>query len=123
MVSFELVLPNGTITTVDASTPELFFGLKGAGNKLGVVTQFVLKVDRVAPSVTRSDLILYFPHQTYPQGLVNGGITAYGPDQLAALAAATTNFQETNRDPNAQIITTFNGIEYINTAIDRKSVV
>ncbi|KAL8281107.1 hypothetical protein RQP46_006465 [Phenoliferia psychrophenolica] len=97
VVSFQLVLPNGTITTVDSTTPDLFFGLKGAGNKLGIVTQFVL--------------------ETYPQGPVNGGITAYGPDQLAALAAATTVFQETNQDKNAQIITTFNGIALVNGAI------
>lgn len=28
IVAYELVLPNGAITTVDSSTPDLFFGLK-----------------------------------------------------------------------------------------------
>ena len=43
VVSFQLVTPNGIIMTVTAAQPDLFFALKGAGNKLGIVTQFVLR--------------------------------------------------------------------------------
>ncbi|KAM0749230.1 FAD-binding domain-containing protein [Meredithblackwellia eburnea MCA 4105] len=96
--SFQVVLPNGTIATIDSSNPsDLFFGLKGAGNKLGIVTQFTLK--------------------TYPSAQINGGLKIYGPLQLAALANATSVFQETNKDPNAQVITTFNGLGGIGSAI------
>ncbi|KAL8279601.1 hypothetical protein RQP46_007914 [Phenoliferia psychrophenolica] len=97
VVSFTLVLPNGTITTVDASRPDLFFALKGAGNKLGIVTEFVLK--------------------TYPSTDINGGLKVFGPAQVGALAEAMTSFQTTNKDPKAQVIATFNGIGLINTAV------
>ncbi|KAL8279633.1 hypothetical protein RQP46_007946 [Phenoliferia psychrophenolica] len=82
VISFTLVLPNGTITTVDASRPDLFFALKGAGNKLGIVTQFVL--------------------ETYPSTEINGGLKVFALGQVGALADAMASFQTTNRDPKAQ---------------------
>lgn len=39
VVSFDLVLPNGTFVTVsDANYPEILFGLKGGLNNFGIVS-------------------------------------------------------------------------------------
>ncbi|KAH7103134.1 FAD-binding domain-containing protein [Auriculariales sp. MPI-PUGE-AT-0066] len=43
VVAYELVLTNGTIRTVTAADTDLFWALKGGGNKLGIVTKFTLK--------------------------------------------------------------------------------
>ncbi|KAK0229786.1 hypothetical protein EDD85DRAFT_123625 [Armillaria nabsnona] len=44
VLAYELVILNGEVTNVTASTdPDLFFSLKGGGNNFGVVTRFTLK--------------------------------------------------------------------------------
>lgn len=44
VVSFDLVLPDGTSTVVtQTSDPDLFFGLKGGGNNFGIITGVTLK--------------------------------------------------------------------------------
>lgn len=87
--SFNLVLPNGTITTVDSSTPDLFFALKGGLNRFGIVTSAVYKA--------------------HPQTNIYGGLNTYGTEQIPAVLNATTAFFEQNTDPKAQIITTLQG--------------
>ncbi|MDM4762583.1 LLM class flavin-dependent oxidoreductase [Galbitalea sp. SE-J8] len=48
VVAAELVLADGTVTRVDAdSDPELFWGIRGAGAALGIVTSFEFVVDAV----------------------------------------------------------------------------
>ncbi|KZT64214.1 FAD dependent oxidoreductase [Daedalea quercina L-15889] len=85
--AFELVLPNGTFTTVTASNPDLFWALKGGFNNFGIVTQFVL--------------------QAYPQGQVWGGsIIIIG--ETDAVKNATANFYANVTDPKASILTTLN---------------
>ncbi|KAL1857352.1 hypothetical protein Plec18170_003476 [Paecilomyces lecythidis] len=88
--SFNLVLPNGTITTVDSSQPDLFFALKGGLNRFGIVTSAVYKTHK------QSD-------QVY------GGLALYTPDQVPAVLNATVEFYKQNTDPKAQIITTLEG--------------
>ena len=90
VVEFNIVLPNGVITTVDSSQTELFFALKGGLNRFGVVTSIVLK--------------------TIPQNNhVYGGIQVYLDSAIPALLNATTKFWKENIDPKAQIILTVNG--------------
>ena len=48
---FNVVLPNGTTTTVDSSTPGHFFALKGGLNRFGIVTHAVYR------TAAQSDLI------------------------------------------------------------------
>jgi FAD/FMN-containing dehydrogenase len=44
VVSFDLVLPNGTFTTVsEKSDSDLFFGLKGGLNNFGIITGVTMK--------------------------------------------------------------------------------
>jgi FAD/FMN-containing dehydrogenase len=89
MVSYELVLPSGKITTVDStSNPDLFFALKGGLNKFGVVTTFTFKA--------------------YHQGTVWGGYATYTATNYSTIMAASSRFQLTNTDPKASFITTFN---------------
>ncbi|CCG85154.1 Predicted protein [Taphrina deformans PYCC 5710] len=90
VINYQLVLPNGTITTVDSSTPDLNFALKGGLNRFGIVTEMTLKA---VPQV----------------GNVYGGISLYSADQIPSLLNATEVFQRTNTDPKAQVIVTLNG--------------
>ncbi|TDL27762.1 FAD-binding domain-containing protein [Rickenella mellea] len=87
--AYELVLPNGTVTSVTAtSNPDLFFGLRGGFNNFGIVTKFTF--------------------QTFPQGQVWGGLITFTEGVLPQVNNATTKFATTNKDPKAGIITTYN---------------
>ncbi|KAI0794889.1 FAD-binding domain-containing protein [Abortiporus biennis] len=90
-LAIELVLPNGTISTVsETSHPDLFFGLKGGFNNFGIVTKFTFK--------------------TFPQDQVWGGTILITGDQLDKVVAATSKFSAEVNDPKAAIITTFNAL-------------
>ncbi|KAJ3278019.1 hypothetical protein HK104_002734 [Borealophlyctis nickersoniae] len=83
--SYELVLPNATITTVtEKSHPDLWFALRGGGDKFGIVTKFTLK--------------------TRPQTLVNFGLIFYGQSQIEKYFAAVADFTNNNKDPKAALI-------------------
>ncbi|KAI0088401.1 FAD dependent oxidoreductase [Irpex rosettiformis] len=88
-LSYELVFPNGTVSLVDSSNPDLLFALKGSAyNNYGIVTRFNFKA--------------------YPQGQVWGGLLTATADQLDAVNEATLNFSNNVTDPKAQIITAYN---------------
>ncbi|KAB8297807.1 hypothetical protein EYC80_001605 [Monilinia laxa] len=90
IISLTLVLPNGTITRVDSTKPDLFFALKGGLNRFGLVTSIVFK--------------------TVPQAhMVYGGVQFYGIDAVPDLITATNKFQQENTDPKAQVILTIDG--------------
>ncbi|KAK4164091.1 bifunctional solanapyrone synthase [Cladorrhinum sp. PSN259] len=91
VVQFNVVLPNGTITTASATqNPSLFFALKGGLNRFGVVTSAVLK--------------------THPQPeQVWGGLRIYPSTSVPQVLAATQAFYNTSTDPKTQIITTLDG--------------
>ncbi|KAI9437943.1 FAD-binding domain-containing protein [Lactarius indigo] len=86
VVAFELVLPNGTVTTVTEANHDLWFALRGGGNNFGIVTKFTFK--------------------SFAQGQVWGGAILYAPDQLEAVKAATAEFSGVT-DTKATLITTF----------------
>ncbi|KAF9474837.1 FAD-binding domain-containing protein [Pholiota conissans] len=87
VIAFELVLPNGRITTVtEKSDPSLFFGLKGGENNFGIVTKFKLK--------------------TFPQTEVWGGSIDFLGSNLDAINNATIAFQAVT-DPKAAIIASY----------------
>ncbi|KAI9430139.1 FAD-binding domain-containing protein [Lactarius psammicola] len=73
VVSYDLVLPNGTITSVTSNDTDLWFGLRGGINNFGVVTKFVFN--------------------SYPQSKVWGGIVFYPPNQLDAVKDALVRYQ------------------------------
>ncbi|KAH9033366.1 FAD-binding domain-containing protein [Lactarius pseudohatsudake] len=85
-VAFELVLPNGTVTTVTAEDHDLWFALRGGGNNFGIVTKFTIK--------------------SYPQGQVWGGTILYGSDQLGAVKNAIAEFSKVT-DTNAALASGF----------------
>ncbi|KAF8601270.1 FAD-binding domain-containing protein [Ceratobasidium sp. AG-I] len=89
VVAFEIVLPNGTITTAtETVNPDLYFGLKGGFNNFGVVTKFTLRA--------------------FPQQKVWGGLKTFTASQIERVSSATLDFVKNNTDPKANIITAYN---------------
>ncbi|KAK4236998.1 hypothetical protein C8A03DRAFT_16420 [Achaetomium macrosporum] len=89
VLAYELVLPNGTITTVTSTShPDLFVALKGGGNNFGIVTNYRLQAQR--------------------QGAVYGGNLVFlrTPSLDAALLSAVRDFTQHNTDDKAAIIAT-----------------
>ncbi|KAK1773508.1 hypothetical protein QBC45DRAFT_79127 [Copromyces sp. CBS 386.78] len=89
--SYELVLPNGTITRVSKTrNPDLFFALKGGLNRFGIVTS--------AEFYTHDQ-----PEKVY------GGLGIYPTSAVDKVLNATSEFSYLNKDPRTQIITTLEG--------------
>ncbi|KAH8432933.1 FAD-binding oxidoreductase [Aspergillus melleus] len=86
VVSFEIILPNGTLTTATHTHhPDLFWALKGGANNFGIVTTFTIN--------------------TYPLPTVWGGIKIYTLDQLPSVLDAFHEYQSTpNKDPHANLM-------------------
>ncbi|QRV97085.1 FAD-binding domain protein [Ceratobasidium sp. AG-Ba] len=97
VVEYEIVLPNGTITTVtETHNSDLFFGLKGGFNNFGIVTKFTVSA--------------------YPQNKVWGGAQIFGQAQVQAVNRATLDFAARVKDPKASILSSIftgpvNGIQ------------
>ncbi|KAI0273284.1 FAD-binding domain-containing protein [Russula aff. rugulosa BPL654] len=72
----ELVLPNGTITSVTSKDEDLWFGLRGGMNNFGIVTKFIL--------------------ESHPQTDVWGGIRFYNENQLDAIKKALFKYDHIN---------------------------
>ncbi|KAH7370611.1 hypothetical protein BKA65DRAFT_445597 [Rhexocercosporidium sp. MPI-PUGE-AT-0058] len=86
--SYEVVLSNSTIVNANAEeNPDLFWAMKGGGNQFGIVTKFTVN--------------------TYPIGLVWGGVRTYTRAVAPQILAATQDFTENFPDPGAAIIVTF----------------
>ncbi|KAK4047234.1 hypothetical protein OIV83_005537 [Microbotryomycetes sp. JL201] len=99
VTSMQVVLPSGEIVTASNSeNPDLFFGVRGAGNEFGVVTAITAKTYSSGPNI-------------------NGGLKVFGPEALKALATATTNFSRSNRDAKANVLPTFNAAAGVPGAI------
>ncbi|KAJ7640473.1 FAD-binding domain-containing protein [Mycena polygramma] len=87
VLSFELVLPNGSVKNVtDKSDPGLFWALKGGGSNFGIVTSFVVRA--------------------FPQGQVWGGSVVQTPGQQLAVGAALSQFDKVT-DPRAAAVGNF----------------
>ncbi|KAG2359547.1 FAD-binding domain-containing protein [Suillus spraguei] len=92
IVSFELVMPNGTVANItSSSSPDLFYGLRGGFNNFGIATTVTLN--------------------TYPQSQVWGGSIVYTEDQWDAFNNATANFVSNVTDPKACMYSTTNYVE------------
>ncbi|QRV98416.1 FAD-binding domain protein [Ceratobasidium sp. AG-Ba] len=88
VTAFEVVLPNGTITSAsDTTNPDLFYGLKGGFNNFGIVTRFTLLA--------------------FPMGQVWGGLKMFGSG-FDLVNKATVDFINNVDDPKAAIITAYN---------------
>ncbi|KAJ0418374.1 hypothetical protein BJY00DRAFT_287992 [Aspergillus carlsbadensis] len=100
VVSFEVVLANGTITTATNQTnPDLFHTLKGGSGNLGIVTSFELRA--------------------FPQGNIWGGYTSYNVSKTPELAKTLQNFTSNiEADPKALLVTfwTYDTLTDVNRA-------
>ncbi|GLA68782.1 hypothetical protein AtubIFM55763_006981 [Aspergillus tubingensis] len=91
VVNFEVVLGNGTITNANStSNPDLWWALRGGGNRFGIVTKFTLKA-----------------HPLGDNGQVWGGIRSYTADKREQIFEALSNFTSEYPDAKAAIIPTF----------------
>ncbi|KAL8758330.1 MAG: hypothetical protein Q9199_001586 [Rusavskia elegans] len=78
VVSFQVVLANGSLVTASAAShTDLFFALKGGGNNYGIVTHLTLR--------------------TYPVSKVWGGVVAYNNSYVAALMQAFATYQHSGQ--------------------------
>ncbi|KAI0043439.1 FAD-binding domain-containing protein [Auriscalpium vulgare] len=87
VVSFELVLPSGTVTTVTSADADLWFALRGGGNNFGIVTKFTLK--------------------SYPQTDVWGGVALYSTQYVDSVNAAAAKFSATAPDKKAVVLPSY----------------
>ncbi|KAI5479797.1 FAD-binding domain-containing protein [Pseudohyphozyma bogoriensis] len=83
----EVVLPSGEIVeTSESQEPDLFWAIRGGGNKFGIVTRFTFN--------------------SFPQGLVSAGFATYGADGndtlFPRIDAAIECFTATNNDTKAE---------------------
>jgi FAD/FMN-containing dehydrogenase len=91
----EVVLADGTVTTVDAaSDPELFWGLRGAGRTLAVVTAFVFEavpvntvaVAQLDMAVTRNSLVAWDEYLRAAPRELTATMTLFGPGNASVTA-------------------------------------
>jgi FAD/FMN-containing dehydrogenase len=73
VVRFQVVLANGTVVNAtSASSPDLFWALKGGSSNFGIVTEFEL--------------------ETFPSGEIFGGLAIYDSSQLDAIVNASVAY-------------------------------
>ncbi|KAI0061219.1 FAD-binding domain-containing protein [Artomyces pyxidatus] len=87
--AYELVLPNGTITTVTEADKDLWFGLKGGFNNFGIVTKFTYK--------------------SYPQTGTWGGLLQVSFDYADDFNAAVAKYTAETTDEKAALVVTYEG--------------
>ncbi|CAK43952.1 FAD-binding domain-containing protein [Aspergillus niger ATCC 13496] len=91
VVKFEVVLANGTIVNANStSNPDLWWALRGGGNRYGIVTKFT-----------------YQGHPLGDNGQVWGGIRFYSADKRQQIFEALSNFTSEYPDAKAAVIPTF----------------
>ena len=90
LISVQMILPDGTLTTASETTnSDLFWAIKGGGNRFGIIYSFRLKA--------------------YPRpAQVYAGTVTFSGDQTPALLNAIADFSANNKDPKAQIIPAVN---------------
>ncbi|KAF9890500.1 hypothetical protein FE257_005905 [Aspergillus nanangensis] len=92
VVNFEVVLPNGTIANANStSNPDLWWAMKGGGNRFGIVTKFTFKA-----------------HPLGVDGKIWGGLRFYSGDKRQEIFTALSNFIRDYPDAKAAVIPTFN---------------
>ena len=117
VISFDLVLPNGTFVTVsDTNHSELLFGLKGGSNNFGIVSGLTLHARPLGAVWVRQFVKLDAFFQ--PNIIVfQGGPITYAPSD--AISQALSNFSLYNTDRKAQIVANYihSGLDQVNPYI------
>jgi FAD/FMN-containing dehydrogenase len=84
LLAADLVLADGRQVRVDASTPELLWGLKGGGGNFGVVTQLEMRAYPLGPDVLAGAFIHHRPRWADALGAFERWATDL-PDQMTAI--------------------------------------
>jgi FAD/FMN-containing dehydrogenase len=84
LLSVEIVTADGTIRTAsETEHPQLFWGTRGGGGNLGVVTRFEFALHRIGPTVLGG--MLLYPAAMAAAALRNfGAVMADAPDEVGA---------------------------------------
>ncbi|PYH89375.1 FAD-binding domain-containing protein [Aspergillus ellipticus CBS 707.79] len=91
VLNFEVVLPNGTVVDANSkSHPDLWWALRGGGNRFGIVTKFTLQ-----------------GHPLGDNGRVWGGIKFYDASKRQQIFEALSKFTSEYPDAKAAVIPTF----------------
>jgi hypothetical protein len=91
VLNFQVVLGNGTIVDANrTSHPDLWWALRGGGNRFGIVTKFTLEA-----------------HDLGDNGQVWGGIRSYSADKRQEVFKALSTFTRDYPDAKAAVISTF----------------
>ena len=92
MINFEVVPANGTIANANStSNPDLWWALKGGGNRFAIVTDFTFKA-----------------HPLGVDGRIWGGVRVYNAEDRQALFSALSDFIRDYPDAKSAVIPTFN---------------
>ncbi|KAL4873646.1 hypothetical protein BDV12DRAFT_207486 [Aspergillus spectabilis] len=98
VINFEVVLGDGNIVNANStSNPDLWWALKGGGNRFGIVTKFTLQA-----------------HPLGDNGQVWGGIKLYSTARRGQIFSALSDLIRTYPDKKAAVIPTF-GVSLIDT--------
>ncbi|OOF95626.1 hypothetical protein ASPCADRAFT_506521 [Aspergillus carbonarius ITEM 5010] len=91
VLNYEVVLANGTIVNANATShPDLFWALRGGGNRYGIVTKFTIQ-----------------GHPLGTNGQIWGGMRFYNADKRQQIFEALSDFTRDYPDAKAAVIPTF----------------
>ncbi|PWN18434.1 FAD-binding domain-containing protein [Microstroma glucosiphilum] len=91
LISVDMVLPNGTLATAsESNNADLFWAIRGGGNRFGIVYSFTVKA------------------HPQPAQVYGGYRIAIGDANVQKVISATAKFAANNTASAAQIITTLN---------------
>lgn len=110
VVSYDVVLGNGTQVTADAIlNPDLFWALKGGANNFGIVTKFVLKAYPI-PLISTT-------YQSYNEShfedlmVAATEFTIHNDPDIAAGTVINVSYNSTNREYSALLLGVQEGTE------------
>ncbi|TFY74250.1 hypothetical protein EWM64_g9763 [Hericium alpestre] len=101
VVAYELVLPNGTVTTVTSDDEDLFWGLKGGFNNFVCLSPAWLQI-RLTQCI--QGIVTKFTFKTFSQGEIWGGLVTIPASGVDAATDAIANFHANVTDPKAAIV-------------------
>ncbi|KAI0317695.1 FAD-binding domain-containing protein [Amylostereum chailletii] len=98
VAAYELVLPNGTVTSITNSSGDLWFALRGGSNNF-------------ASTPFKDGIVTKFTFLSHPQTDVWGGVIVFNGTQFDAISAAVSDFDLNVTDRKAQLIPSYDSAD------------